>query len=50
VSENGIELVHSDGTRVTIHLPAAVSTVAAALMAFGELGFELVRDEEKVHG
>jgi hypothetical protein len=47
VSESGIELVHPDGARITIYLPAAVTTVASALMALGELGFELVRDDDE---
>jgi hypothetical protein len=47
MSENGIELVHPDGTRVTIHLPAPVSAVAAAMMALAEIGFELVRDDDE---
>lgn len=43
-----IALVHPDGCEVHIILPAPAPTVAAALDALGNLGFELDDDAAKV--
>ena len=41
--EQDIRLVHPDGTRVTVHLPAPASTASAVLVRLSKLGFDFDR-------
>lgn len=42
-----IRLIHPDGTRITLWLPAPMSTAGEAMMALAKLGFDFDRSEEE---